>query len=65
MEVSSKEEGMQTMEQAMAKLVSSDIVTMEEALMKSSNPLKLKQLFQPGAYDILLSGARANSLNAG
>ena len=65
MEVSSKEEGMQTMEQAMAKLVSGDIVTMEEALMKSSNPLKLKQLFQPGAYDILLSGARANSLNAG
>ena len=55
MEISSKEEGMQTMEQALAKLVSRNIVTMEEALMKSSNPLKLKQLFQPGAYDILFS----------
>ncbi len=55
MEVSSKEEGMQTMEQALAKLVSRNIVTMEEALTKSSNPLKLNQLFQPGAYDILLS----------
>jgi hypothetical protein len=40
------------MEQALAKLVSRNIVTMEEALMKSSNPLKLKQFFQPGAYDI-------------
>jgi twitching motility protein PilT len=52
MELSSKEEGMQTVEQALAKLVSRNIVTVEEALMKSSNPLKLKQLFQPGAYDI-------------
>ena len=52
MEVSSKEEGMQTMDQALAKLVNRNIVTMEEALMKSSNPLKLKQFFQPGAYDI-------------
>ena len=52
MEVSSKEEGMQTMEQALAKLVNRNIVTMEEALMKSSNPLRLKQFFQPGAYDI-------------
>ena len=52
MEVSSKEEGMQTMEQALAKLVSRNIVTMEEALTKSSNPLRLKQFFQPGAYDI-------------
>ncbi|MBE9482523.1 MAG: type IV pilus twitching motility protein PilT [Chloroflexi bacterium] len=55
MEVSSKEEGMQTMEQALAELVSRNMVTMEEALMKSSNPLKLKQFFQPGAYDILSS----------
>jgi twitching motility protein PilT len=52
MEVSSKEEGMQTMDQALAKLVIRDIVAMEEALMKSSNPLKLKQLLQQGAYDI-------------
>ena len=55
MAVSSKEEGMQTMDQALAKLVSRNIVTMEEALTKSSNPLKLNQFFQPGAYDILLS----------
>ncbi len=52
MEVSGKEEGMQTMEQALANLVSRKIVTMEEALSKSSNPSKLKQFFQPGAYDI-------------
>jgi hypothetical protein len=26
---------------------------MEEALTKSSSPLKLKQFFQPGIYDIL------------
>ena len=58
MEVSSKEEGMQTMDQALAKLVNRNIVTMEEALMKSSNPLRLKQFFQPGAYDILLSGGK-------
>ena len=55
MEISSKEEGMQTMEQAFSELVNRNIITMEEALMKSSNPLKLKQLFQPGAYDILFS----------
>jgi twitching motility protein PilT len=54
-EVSSKEEGMQTIEQALAELVSRNIVTMEEALMKSNNPSKLKQLFQAGAYDILSS----------
>ncbi len=53
MEVSSKEEGMQTMDQALAKLVSENIVTMEEALTKSSTPLKFQQFFQPGAYDIL------------
>ena len=58
MEVSSEEEGMQTMEQALAKLVSRNIVTMEEALTKSSNPLKLKQLFQPGAYDIISDMAK-------
>jgi twitching motility protein PilT len=56
MEVSSKEEGMQTMDRALAKLVSRNIVTMEEALMKSSNPSKLKQFFQPGPYDIFSGG---------
>ncbi len=56
MEVSSREEGMQTMDQALAKLVSSNIVTMEEALRKSSTPSKLKQFFLPGAYDIFYVG---------
>ena len=52
MEVSSKEEGMQTMDQALAKLVNDEVVTLEDALAKSSNPIKLKQSFQPGVYDI-------------
>ncbi len=56
MEVSSREVGMQTMDQALAKLVSSNIVTMEEALRKSSTPSKLKQFFLPGAYDIFYVG---------
>lgn len=55
MEVSSEGEGMQTMDQALAKLVKSNIVTMEEALLKSSNPAKLKQCFQSGPYDFLLT----------
>jgi len=59
MEVSSEGEGMQTMDQALAKLVSRNMVTMEEALMKSSNPSKLKQFFQPGAYDIFVPETKA------
>lgn len=69
MEVSSKEEGMQTMDRTLAKLVDRNIVTMEEALMKSSNPSKLKQFFQPGPYDMFSAegkgerdGAVENSL---
>jgi twitching motility protein PilT len=54
MEVSSKEEGMRTMDQALADLVSRNVVTLEEALIKSSNPVKLNQSFQSGPYDILL-----------
>jgi twitching motility protein PilT len=53
MEVSSKEEGMRTMDQALADLVSRNVVTLEEALIKSSNPVKLNQSFQSGSYDIL------------
>jgi twitching motility protein PilT len=59
MELSGKEEGMQTMDQALAKLVGRNIVTLEEALSKSSNPSKLKQFFQPGAYDIFFVGNKA------
>ena len=55
MEVSSKEEGMQTMDQALADLVSRNVVTLEEAMIKSRNPVKLKHLLQSGPYDILLS----------
>jgi twitching motility protein PilT len=47
-------ESMQTMDQALAYLIRRNIVTLEEAMMKSSNPVNLKQLFQPGPYDVLL-----------
>jgi len=55
MEVSSKEEGMQTMDQALADLVSRNVVTLEEALTKSNNTVKLKQSFRIGPYDSLFS----------
>lgn len=42
MEFSSKEEGMQTMDQALADLVRRGIVTQDEAMKKSSNPARLK-----------------------
>jgi twitching motility protein PilT len=42
----SKLEGMQTLEQALADLVKRNIVTLEEALLRSSNPVKLRQSLQ-------------------
>ena len=39
-------EGMQTMDQALADLVKKDMVTLEEAIMRSSNPVKLQQSLQ-------------------
>jgi twitching motility protein PilT len=39
-------EGMQTLDQALADLVKRKIVTLEDALMKSSNPTKLQQSLQ-------------------
>jgi len=39
-------EGMQTMEQALAELVRNNIVTPEEAVMRSSTPVKLEQILQ-------------------
>ncbi len=42
-------EGMQTMDQALADLVKKNIVTVEEALMRSSNPVKLRQSLQSQA----------------
>ena len=41
-----KLEGMQTLEQALADLVRSGIVTQEEAMMKTSNPQQLNKLLQ-------------------
>jgi twitching motility protein PilT len=42
-----KLEGMQTLDQALADLVKMNIVTKEEALMRSSSPVKLQQSLQP------------------
>jgi twitching motility protein PilT len=51
MEFSTKEEGMKTLDQALAEVVRSGIVSPEKAMMKSSNPAKLEQLlpFRKGA----------------
>ena len=43
MEFSTKEEGMHTLDQALAELVKSGIVSTEDAMMKSSNPAKFSQ----------------------
>jgi len=51
MEFSTEEEGMHTLDQALADLVERGVVTREDAMMKSSNPVKLNELlqFQHGA----------------
>ena len=49
MELSSKSEGMQTLDQALAELVNRNLVTREEAMMKSVNPVKLEQWLQSSA----------------
>jgi twitching motility protein PilT len=51
-------EGMQTMDQALADLVKRNIVTAEEAMMKTSNPAKLIKLpqFQDEAFELRHSG---------
>jgi len=46
MELSTKEEGMQTLDQALAQLVRSGVVSQEEAMKKSSNPARLSSLLQ-------------------
>jgi len=55
MEVSSEEEGMQTMDQALTDLVSRNVVTLEEALTKSNNSVKLKQSFKLDPFSSLFS----------
>jgi len=44
MEFSTEEEGMHTLDQALADLVRNGIVSREDAMMKSSDPVKLNQL---------------------
>jgi len=46
MEFSTKEEGMHTLDQALAELVHCGLVSAEDAMMKSSNPAKLNQSLQ-------------------
>ena len=45
MEFSTEEEGMHTLDQALAHLVRNGMVSREDAMMKSSNPAKLNQMF--------------------
>jgi len=47
-------DGMQTLNQALAKLVKKNIVAKEEAMMKSSNPKQLEKLIGSEMMDILL-----------
>jgi len=46
MELSTEEEGMQTLNQALAELVRRGVVSQEEAVKKSSNPARLSSLLQ-------------------
>jgi twitching motility protein PilT len=46
MEFSTKEEGMHTLDQALAELVKSGLISTEDAMMKSSNPAKFSQVTQ-------------------
>jgi len=50
MELSSEEEGMQTMAQALADLVKRGIVSQEDAIIKSTNTARLKQLLSDFQY---------------
>ena len=47
MEFSSQEEGMHTLDQALADLVRGGVVSFEDAMMKSSNSARLSQFLQP------------------
>jgi len=50
MELSSEEEGMQTMAQALANLVKRGIVSQEDAIIKSTNTARLRQLLSDFEY---------------
>jgi twitching motility protein PilT len=58
MEFSSKEEGMHTLDQALAELVKNGLVSAEDAMIKSSNPARFNQLIQG-------SSSRFESINGG
>jgi twitching motility protein PilT len=60
MEFSTEEEGMHTLDQALADLVNSGVVTREDAMIKSSNPLKLAQLLPslPSEYDEICTASK-------
>ncbi len=45
-------EGMQSLDQAMAELVKSGIISREEAMLKTSSPAKLKKLLQQGENNV-------------
>ncbi|MBE0431497.1 MAG: type IV pilus twitching motility protein PilT [Dehalococcoidia bacterium] len=59
MEVS-RPEGMQTLDQALADLVTGRIVTLEDALMKSRDPAKLQRLLQARSETTVDQGIVAN-----
>jgi twitching motility protein PilT len=46
-------EGMQTLDQALAELVKKEAISTEEALMKSSNPAKLRKFIGPGCEELI------------
>jgi len=60
MEVSTPE-GMQTLDQALANLVKRKIVTLEDALLKSSDPAKLQKLLQSQDEVTVLQGSVGSS----
>lgn len=52
-----KLEGAQVLDQDLARLVSRNIVTLEDALLKSSNPARLQKLLQSQSDAVTLGGA--------
>jgi len=55
-------EGMQTLDQALAGLVKSGVVAREEAMAKTSSPVKLTKLLQTDQDDLKLSGVTGPAL---
>jgi twitching motility protein PilT len=51
-------EGMQTLDQALADLVKNDLIKVEDAMIKSSNPRKLTEFLKPATYGFSTPSAR-------